>query len=26
MAAVTAAGMALLWTFLPETKPAQYDD
>jgi len=26
MATVTAAGMALLWAFLPETKPAQYDD
>ena len=26
MAAVTAAGMALLWLFLPETKPAKYDD
>jgi predicted MFS family arabinose efflux permease len=26
MAAVTGAGMALLWAFLPETKPAEYDD
>jgi MFS family permease len=26
MAAVTAAGMVLLWAFLPETKPAEYDD
>jgi MFS family permease len=26
MAAVTAAGTALLWLFLPETKPAEYDD
>src|SRR5262245_8030272 len=26
MAAVTASGMALLWAFLPETKPAEYED
>jgi MFS family permease len=26
MAVVTAAGMALLWAFLPETKPEEYDD
>jgi predicted MFS family arabinose efflux permease len=26
MAAVTGAGLALLWAFLPETKPAEYDD
>jgi len=26
MALVTIAGMALLWTFLPETRPPKYDD
>ena len=26
MAAVTGAGLALLWAFLPETKPAEYED
>src|SRR5437588_9709611 len=26
MAAITGAGLALIWAFLPETKPAEYDD